>query len=61
LFQQDHDTQFDMAQAIQDVIAKTTRYMDDYYEFIRRASEEQCNIINQITRSWLKPKTTSKD
>jgi hypothetical protein len=34
---------------IKDVIAKTTRYMDEYSELVRRAGGEQWTIIHQIT------------
>lgn len=45
----DHDTHFDMVKYIQDVILETTRYMDEYYELVRRAGGKQWTIIHQIT------------
>lgn len=44
-------TQFDIAEAIHNVIVKTTRYMDEYSELVRRAGEEQCTMLHQITET----------
>ena len=32
-------------------MAETTRYMDEYSEFVRRAGEEQFTLIHQITEN----------
>jgi len=37
-----------MVQAIQNVIAETTRYMDEYSELVKSVSEEKCAIIRQM-------------
>jgi len=47
----EQSTQFDIAEAIQNVIVETTRYMDEYSELVRRAGEEQCTMLHQITET----------
>jgi len=45
----EQNTQFDMEEAIQNVMAETKSYMDEYSELIRKSGEEQLAPILKIT------------